>query len=66
MKVKLLKKLRRKFIIEYFPSRKLYKVSGDDPKYFGKESDAKDQRYCDMVNYARKYYEKYSKRIRIN
>ena len=65
MKIKLLKKLRAKFIIEYFPSTKMYKVSGGEVSYLDKKSDAITQRVSDLLNYGRKYYEKYSKRIRI-
>jgi len=65
MKAKLLKRLRARFIIEYFPSTKQYKVSGDKVRYYIKKSDAIIQRNCDIHNYGRKHYEKYSKRIRI-
>lgn len=65
MKVKLLKKLRAKFIIEYFPSTKQYKTSGEKELYHDIKSDAITQRECDIYNYGRKYYEKFSKRIRI-
>lgn len=66
MKAKLLKKLRAKFIVEYFPSTKLYKVSGErETTYHAKKEDAATQRECGMLNYGRKYYEKYSKRVRI-
>lgn len=66
MKVRLLKKLRRKFFVEYFPSTKQYKVNGDDPRYFNNEFAAKAHRDCNILNYGHKHYEKYSKRIRIN
>ncbi len=66
MKVKLLKMLRAKFIIEYFPSTKQYKVHGENnPRYFNEKVYAEDQRDCNILNYGRRYYEKYSKRIRI-
>ena len=65
MKARLLKKLRAKFIIEYFPSTKMYKVSGGRGLYFDKKHQAITQRECDILNYGREHYEKYSKRIRI-
>ena len=65
MKVKLLKKLRAKFIVEYFPSTKQYKVSGERETYYNKKEQAEAQRDCDMINYGRKYYEKYAKRVRL-
>ena len=65
MKVKLLKKIRRKFKVEYFPSTKQYKVSGTKETYHKKREDAITQRNCDIMNYCRKYYQKYSKHIRI-
>jgi len=64
MKIKLLKLLREKFIIEYFPSKKLYKVSGDEACYFDEKSDAITQRKCDIINYGYRHYEKYAKRIK--
>lgn len=64
MKVKLLKLLRNKFRIEYFPSTKQYKINRDsNPKYFDSLESAKAQQECDIINYGRKHYEKYSKRI---
>ena len=65
MNARLLKKLRAKFIVEYFPSTKQYKVSGDGETYHNKKDDAITQQECDILNYGRKYYEKYSKRIRL-
>ena len=65
MKAKLLKKLRAKFIVEYFPSTKQYKVSGERETYHVKKEQAVAQKECDMINYGRKYYEKYSKRVRL-
>jgi len=65
MKAKLLKKLRAKFIVEYFPSTKQYKVSGERETYHNTIEQAKTQQECDMLNYGRKYYEKNSKRIRV-
>jgi len=65
MKSKLLKKLRAKFKVEYFPSTKKYKVSGKKESYHNKRWEALAQRDCDMINYGRYNYEKYSKRIRI-
>ena len=65
MKAKLLKELRNKFKVEYFPSTKLYKVSGERETYHKTKDEAIAQMECDILNYGRKYYEKYSKRIRI-
>ena len=65
MKTKLLKQLRKKFYVEYFPGKKLYKVNGTQETYHKRESDAITHKECDMINYARKYYEKYAKRIRL-
>ncbi len=65
MKAKLLKILRAKFIVEYFPSTKQYKVSGLKETYHVKKNNAITQMECDILNYGREYYEKYSKRIRI-
>ena len=65
MKAKLLKKLRAKFIVEYFPSTKLYKVSGERETYHKDKDQAMAQMRCDIHNYGRKYYEKYAKRIRL-
>ncbi len=65
MKVKLLKKLRRKFKIEYFPSTKQYKVHGDRCSYHDTKQEAIAQKECNILNYGRRFYEKYSKRIEI-
>jgi len=65
MKARLLKTLRGKFIVEYFPSTKRYKVSGSKTSYHSKEKDAIAQKEYDMIKYAREHYQLYSKRIRI-
>lgn len=65
MKAKLLKQLRKKFYVEYFPATKQYKVNGTRETYHRCKSEAIAQKECDMINYARKYYEKYTKRIRL-
>ncbi len=63
MKVKLLKRLRAKFVVEYFPSTKLYKVSGDRETYHSRKQEAVSQKECNILNYGRKHYQKYSKRV---
>lgn len=67
MKVKLLKHLRKKFKVEYFPSKKLFKLNGglNTRKYFQDKDSALGQQRCDIINHGRAAYEKYSKRIEI-
>lgn len=72
MKTKLLKKLRKKFKIEYIPSRGLYKVSGLMIENFGVRTrfySSKKQSISNarelLLDYSRWRYEKYSKHIRI-
>lgn len=65
MKAKLLKKLRKQFKIEYYPSTKQYKVSCIEVTYHNDLRKAKATLECGILNYGRKYYEKYSKRILI-
>jgi len=65
MKAKLLKILRDKFKVEYFPSTKQYKSSGEKEMYHNNKRDAIIQMECDIYNYGRKYYEDYSKRVLI-
>jgi len=65
MKVKLLKKLREKFAIDYYPSTKQYKCNGERERYYYKKQSAITQMRCNIINYGRKHYREYSKSIRI-
>ncbi len=65
MKTKLLKILRAKFFIEYYPGQKLYKVNGIKDTYTRRLEDALSCRDCAMINYAREWYEKKSKHYKI-
>jgi len=61
MKAKLLKKLRKKFYIEYYPILKQYKVCGGEETYHHSLDSAKTRNECNIINHGRKYYEKYAK-----
>ncbi|MBT7928439.1 hypothetical protein HN682_00785 [Candidatus Peregrinibacteria bacterium] len=68
MKTRLLKILRAKFYVEYYPSTKQYRcVTGDrsDDTWHSSKESAITQRECNIINYGRKYYRKYSKHIKI-
>lgn len=63
MKTKLLKKLRKKFYVAYYPGRGQYKLSNDGHAwFFCKKSEAIASNRYSILKYGRKYYFKYSKR----
>lgn len=66
MKAKLLKKLRRRFSIEYQPSSSMYHViKPGDILSFTKLSNAKGHYGRSILDYARYNYSRYAKKIKI-